>query len=153
MTAQVQPYKKFKMPFNYVQVLIAAFGAIVTSIFVYFVSEAAGASMLFSGGLFPHLTVQEIAGFIFPTFVILGFLTFLIGRSSPRFCKVAQWIGVAVAVVSMINPILFAQDLASGIGLSIIHLVVGASWYLAVNYSNRKYNDQAAAEGSALVRT
>ncbi|PQZ94815.1 hypothetical protein CQ018_05590 [Arthrobacter sp. MYb227] len=152
MTAQVQPYKKFKMPFNYVQVLIAAFGAIVTSIFVYFVSETAGASMFFSGGLFPHLTIQEIAGFIFPTFVILGFLTFLIGRASPRFCKVAQWLGVAIAVISMINPILFAQDLASGIGLAVIHLVVGASWYLAVNYSNKKYNDEAARNAEALAR-
>lgn len=151
MTAQVQPYKRFKMPFNYVQVLIAAFGAVATSIFVYFVSEAAGASMYFNGGLFPHLTVQEIAGFIFLPFVILGFITFLIGRVRPGFCKIAQWIGVAVAVIAIINPILFAQDLASGIGFAVIHLIVGASWYLAVNYSNKKYNDQAAANGGALM--
>ncbi len=153
MTAQVQPYKEFKMPFNYVQVVIATFGAVITSIFVYFVSEAAGASMYFNGGLFTHLTFGEIVGFIALPFAILGFLTFLIGRSKPGFCKIAQWIGVAVAVLSIANAILYAADLPSGIGLAVIHLVVGASWYLAVNNSNRKYNEQATASRGALVAT
>jgi hypothetical protein len=151
MTAQVQPYKKFKMPFNYVQVLIAAFGAVVSSIFVFFVSEAAGASMFFNGGPFTQLTFSEIVGFIFLPFAILGFLIFLIGRAKPGFCKVAQWLGVAVAVISIINPILFAQDLPSGIGVAVIHLIVGASWYLAVNNSNKKYNEEAASNRNALV--
>ena len=91
--------------------------------------------------------------FIFLPFAILGFLTFLIGRSSPGFCKVAQWIGVAVAVIAIINPILFAADLASGIGFAVIHLIVGASWYLAVNNSNKKYNEEAAAGRGELVGT
>ena len=127
MTVQVQPYKKFKMPFNYVQVLIAAYGAAVTSIVVYLASISAGGSMYFSGGLFTQLTFFEVITFIVFPFAIFGFLTFLIGRSHPGFCKISQWIGVAVAVISIINPILFAQDLASGIGLSIICLIVGAS--------------------------
>ena len=153
MTAQVQPYKKFKMPFNYVQVVIATFGAVITSIFVYFVSEAAGASMYFNGGLFTHLTFGEIVGYIVLPFAVLGFLTFLIGRSKPGFCKIAQWLGVAVAVLSIANAVLYAADLASGIGLAVIHLIVGASWYLAVNNSNKKYNEEAAASRSALVAT
>lgn len=143
MSVQVQSYKKFRMPFNFVQVLIAGFGAVVTSIFVYYVSEAAGASMYFSGGLFQHLTVQEIVGYTMLPFVILGFLTFVIGRAWPGFCKIAQWLGVAIAVISAINPILFAADVASAIGFVIIHLIVAASWYLAVNYSNKKYNAMA----------
>lgn len=141
MSAQVQQYKKFKMPFNYVQVLIAAFGAMISSILVFFVSEAAGASMQFSRGLFQQLTVMEIVRFTVLPFAILGLITFWIGRATPGFCRIAQWIGVAVVVVSLINPILYAADLASGIGLAVIHLIVGASWYLAVNNSNKKYNE------------
>lgn len=143
MSVQVQPYKKFKMPFNYVQVVIAGFGAVVTSIFVFFVSEAAGASMQFSGGLFEQLTVQEIVGYTMLPFLILGFITIVVGRFKPGFCKVAQWIGVVVAAISAVSAIMFATDIASAIGFVIINLVIGASWYLAVNYSNKKYNEMA----------
>ncbi|MGP5257364.1 hypothetical protein CQ010_14795 [Arthrobacter sp. MYb211] len=128
---------KYKMPFNYVQVVIAAFSAVVTSVFVFFISGVAGGSMRFTGGIFQNVDFFGIVRFIALPFLILGFLTFLIGRARPGFCKFAQWAGAAVMVVSVINPILFAADLASGIGLSLILLVVGASWYMAVDNSNK----------------
>ncbi|WP_404287840.1 DUF6069 family protein [Glutamicibacter arilaitensis] len=127
---------KYKMPFNYVQVVIATFSAVVTSVFVFFVSEVAGGTMRFSGGVFQNVDFFSIVRFIALPFLILGFLTFLIGRARPGFCKFAQWAGVVVVVASIINPILFAADLASGIGLSLILLIVGASWYMAVDNSN-----------------
>lgn len=134
---------RFRMPFNYAQVLIAAFGAAVLSAFVYFVGEAAGASMDFSGGLFTHLDFIEVIRFSVLPILVLGLLTWVIGRAKPGFCRVAQWAGVAVVVLAIINPILFAADWATGIALAVMHLIVGASWYLAVNWSNRKYNEIA----------
>lgn len=127
---------KYKMPFNYVQVVIATFGAVVMSIFVLLVSEAAGGSMKFTGGMFQNVDFIHLLRFIALPFLALGFLTFLIGRARPGFCKIAQWVGAVLVVVSIINPILFAPDLASGIGMSLILLIVGASWYIAVNNSN-----------------
>ncbi|MGP9650816.1 DUF6069 family protein [Glutamicibacter sp. AOP38-B1-38] len=128
---------KYKMPFNYVQVVIAGFSAVVTSVFVFFISGVAAGSMRFTGGIFPNVDFFGIVRFIALPFLILGFLTFLIGRARPGFCKFAQWAGAAVMVVFIINPILFAADLASGIGLSLILLVVAASWYMAVDNSNK----------------
>lgn len=127
---------KYKMPFNYVQVIIATFGAVVMSVFVLLVSEAAGASMKFTGGMFQNVDFIHVVRFIALPFLILGFLTFLIGRARPGFTKIAQWVGVVVVVVSIINPIMFAPDLASALGMSLILLIVGASWYIAVNNSN-----------------
>lgn len=137
---------RFKMPFNYVQILIAAFGAASICTFIYFVAGAAGASMNFTGGLFEHLAFIEVIRFTVMPIVVLGFLTWVIGRARPGFCKIAQWVGVAVVVLAIINPIMFAADLASGIALALMHLIVGGSWYLAVNYSNRKYNEAAARD-------
>lgn len=137
---------RFRMPFNYVQVLIAAFGAASICTFIYFVAGAAGASMDFSGGLFRHLDFIQVIRFTVAPIALLGLLTWVIGRARPGFCKIAQWFGVAVVVLSIINPIIFATDLASGIALALMHLIVGASWYLAVNYSNRKYNDMAESQ-------
>ena len=148
MSAHAMPVR-YRMPFNFAQVIIAAFGAAVLCGFVFFVSEAAGASMRFSGELFQNLDFIHILRFTAPPILILGLLTFVIGRAAPRFCRIAQWLGVAVAVVSIIVPILFAEDVLSGIALALMHLIVGASWYLAVNNSNKKYNDKEAAQ--ALV--
>lgn len=137
---------RFRMPFNYVQILLAAFGAASICTFIYFVAGAAGASMNFTGGLFEHLAFMDVIRFTVVPIVLLGFLTWVIGRAKPGFCRIAQWVGVAVVVLAIISPIMFAADLPSGIALALMHLIVGASWYLAVNYSNRKYNEAVAQD-------
>ena len=40
---------KFKMPFNFAQVVIAAFGAMALSGLAYFIARVIGASMEYSG--------------------------------------------------------------------------------------------------------
>lgn len=139
---------KFKMPFNFAQVVIAAFGAMALSGLAYFIARVIGASMEYSGGLFQNLDFIHIVRFTAPPILVLGFLTFLIGRSKPEFCRIAQWVGVAALLVSAVVQWFFAEDWGTGLAVTIMHLVVAGSWYLAVNYSNKKFNDLDALENA-----
>lgn len=67
-----------------------------------------------------YAVVGAIVGCMVLRFAVLGVLTFPIGGSRPVFRKNAQWIGVAVAVLSIANT-----DLPSGIWRALIHLVGG----------------------------
>ncbi|WP_313810479.1 DUF6069 family protein [Glutamicibacter sp.] len=134
---------EYKMPFNYVQVLIAAFGAMSLSVLTFFIAEAAGASMQFSGGAFANLDFIHIIRFTVFPFAILGFLTYVIGKSHPGICRVAQWVGVAVVAVSMVAQFFFAEDLGSAIAVAIMHVIVGVSWFIAVDNSNKRANERA----------
>ncbi|GGL87051.1 DUF6069 family protein [Glutamicibacter protophormiae] len=136
---------KFKMPFNFVQVLIAAFGAMALSALTFFIAEAAGASMKFSDGMFQNFDFIHIIRFTVPPIVVLGFLTFLIARGRPGFCRIAQVIGLALLLLSAVTQLFFAEDAGSAIAVAIMHVIVGASWYIAVNNSNKKANERAMA--------
>lgn len=132
MGAEIQ----YKSPFNFVQVLILALGAAYLNVIVFFVSESAGGSMVFNGGLVDHVQFAQVLGFTLAPIMILGLLTFAVGSAKPGFCRIAQWLGAIVAVVSIINPILHATDAATGIALALMHLVVAAAWFVAVRRTN-----------------
>ncbi len=139
---------RFKMPFNFAQVVIAAFGAMSLSVLAYFIARVIGASMEYSGGLFQNLDFLHIVRFTALPILILGFLTFLIGRAKPSFCRIAQWVGVATVLASAVVQWFFAEDWGTALTVAIMHLVVAASWYIAVNNSNRKFNEIAALENT-----
>lgn len=127
----------YRSPFNYVQVLIAALGAVYLNVIVYFLGKSLGASMVFSGGLIEHVQFAHVVALTFFPIMVPGLLVFVIGRSKSGFCAIAQWLGLAVAVLSIISPILFATDLATGITLAVMHLVAGAAFFFAVQRSNK----------------
>ncbi|MGV2855699.1 DUF6069 family protein [Glutamicibacter sp. AGC13] len=136
------------MPFNFAQVVIAAFGAMALSVLAYFVARVIGASMEYSGGLFQNLDFIHIVRFTALPILILGFLTFLVGRAKPGYCRIAQVIGVAAVLASAVVQWFFAEDWGTALTVAIMHLVVAASWYISVNYSNRKFNEIAALENT-----
>ncbi|WP_054821629.1 DUF6069 family protein [Arthrobacter sp. JCM 19049] len=88
MGAEIQ----YKSPFNFVQVLILALGAAYLNVIVFFVSESAGGSMVFNGGLVDHVQFAQVLGFTLAPIMILGLLTFAIGSAKPGFCRIAQWL-------------------------------------------------------------
>src|SRR5699024_8560909 len=89
MGAEIQ----YKSPFNFVQVLILALGAAYLNVIVFFVSESAGGSMVFNGGLVDHVQFAQVLGFTLAPIMILGLLTFAVGSAKPGFCRIAQWLG------------------------------------------------------------
>lgn len=133
MNAETQP----KSPFNFVQVLIAAAGTGFLNVITYFIGSSAGASMVLGENSGERIGFAQVYGFTLLPILILGAVVFVIGRAKPGFCKVAQWLGLIVAVVSIILPIMAAGDIATALTLSIIHLFVGLGLFFAVHYGNK----------------
>lgn len=116
------------------------------TVLAYFIARVIGASMEYSGGMFRDLDFIHIVRFTAPPILVLGFLTFLIGRAKPGFCRIAQVIGVAAVLASAVVQWFFAEDWGTALTVTIMHLVVAASWYVAVNYSNKQFNEIAELE-------
>ncbi len=134
MTAQGQP----KSPFNFIQVVIAALGAGYLNAIIFFIGIASGASMKVGSNPEKVVGFDNILQFTWLPLLVFGLVVFLIGRAKKGFVTVAQWIGLIIAVVSMISPIMISADVATGVTLSVIHVVTGAAWFFAVHYGNKK---------------
>jgi len=59
-------------------------------------------------------------------------VVWLIARKLPKFRRIAQWLGVTVAVLSMASPFFLANDFATGFSLAAMHLVAAIGWFFAV---------------------
>ncbi|WP_334123072.1 DUF6069 family protein [Glutamicibacter sp.] len=134
MTAQGQP----NSPFNFIQVVIAALGAGYLNVIIFFIGIASGASMKVGSNPEKVVGFDNILQFTWLPLLVFGLVVFLIGRAKKGFVKVAQWIGLIIAVVSMISPIMISADMATGVTLSVIHVVTGGAWFFAVHYGNKK---------------
>jgi len=126
-----------RSPFNYVQVIITALGAAYLNVILYFVGQSAGASM--KVGVDPVATVSfaQVLGYTLAPMLVLGMLVFGVGRLQPGVCKVAQWVGLAMAILSIALSIMSATSAGTAVFLSLMHVVVGAAWFFAVRHSNK----------------
>lgn len=133
----MNPDSQPKSPFNFIQVLIAAVGTAYLNVIAFFIGSSAGADMMIDEITGEHVGFQQVLAFTLIPMIFFGLIVFLIGRGRPGICKVAQWIGVAIAVLSIVFPILNAGDIAAVITLSVIHLITAAGWFFAVHYGNK----------------
>lgn len=133
MTAQGTP----NSPFNFIQVIIAALGIGYVNVITYFIGGSAGASMQIGPNAGDTVHFDRILQFTWIPMIVLGLIVFLIGRAKKGVCKLAQWVGLIVAVVSIIAPIMLSVDFATGLTLSLIHVFTGVAWFFAVHYGNK----------------
>ena len=122
MTAQGQP----NSPFNFIQVVIAALGAGYLNVIIFFIGIASGASMKVGSNPEKVIGFDNILQATWIPLLAFGFIVFLIGRAKKGIIKVAQWVGLVIAVV------------ATAVTLTVIHIVTGAAWFFAVHYGNKK---------------
>ncbi len=134
MTAQGQP----NSPFNFIQVVIAALGAGYLNVIIFFIGIASGASMKVGSNPEKVIGFDNILQATWIPLLAFGFIVFLIGRAKKGIIKVAQWVGLVIAVVSSISAIMTAADVATAVTLTVIHIVTGAAWFFAVHYGNKK---------------
>lgn len=134
MTAQGHP----NSPFNFIQVVIAALGAGYLNVIIFFIGIASGASMKVGANPEKVIGFDNILQATWIPLLAFGFVVFLIGRAKKGIIKVAQWVGLVIAVVSSVSAIMAASDVATAVTLTVIHIVTGAAWFFAVHYGNKK---------------
>lgn len=132
-------------PFNFIQVAIAALGAGYLNVIIFFIGGSAGASMQIGETSHDVVHFAQVLGYTWASVVVLGFVVFLLGRVKKGITKVAQWIGLIIAVASIAFPIMNSADAATAITLSLIHLMTGVAWFFAVHYGNKKLHTEAQA--------
>ncbi|WP_313810480.1 DUF6069 family protein [Glutamicibacter sp.] len=130
-------------PFNFIQVIIAALALGYLNVITYFIGGSAGASWELTNGQVVSFALVLEASWI--PLVFFGLLVFLLGRKNKGICKVAQWIGLIVALVSIISPVMLSADVATAVTLSAMHVITGVIWFFAVHYGNKPLHVAAAA--------
>lgn len=131
MSTNATPAQSTRL-FSLGKVAIVAVLAAVANMIVFWIGTASGASMTINSPGYSTITLamSALASF-FPIF-IAALVVWFIARKHPKFCRIAQWLGVAVAVLSMVSPFFLANDTATGFVLAAMHLVVAIGWYFAV---------------------
>ena len=132
-------------PFNFIQVAIAALGAGYLNVIIFFIGGSAGATMQIGETSHDVVHFAQVLGYTWASIVVLGFVVFLLGRAKKGVTKVAQWIGLVIAVASIAFPIMNSADVATAFTLSIIHVMTGVAWFFAVHYGNKKLHTEAQA--------
>jgi len=130
-------------PFNYIQVVIAALGASYLNVITYFIGGSAGASWELKNGQVVSFALVLAASWV--PILLFGLIVFLIGRKNKGICKVAQWIGLIIALVSIISPVMISADAATAVTLSVMHVISGVAWFFAAHYGNKQLHVAAAA--------
>lgn len=137
----MNPDSQPKSPFNFVQVLIAAVGTSYLNVITFFIGSSAGGSMLLDEVTGKRVGFEQVLAFTLIPMIVFGLIVFLLGRVNPAICKLAQWIGVAVAVLTIFFLVFVTADTASIITLCIIHLFTALGWFFAVHYGNKSLHN------------
>lgn len=130
-TTEARPSTKAG-PFSLARLGLVAVIAAIANALVFVIGSAAGASMSIDSPAYSQITLVMATFATLAPLLIAGVVAWLIARKFPGFRRVAQWLGLAVALLSMISPFVVAQDTATAISLAAMHLVAGAAWFLGV---------------------
>lgn len=121
-----------RSPFSLGALVAAAVVAAVANAVIFAISAASGAVMSVESPSYAEITlVMVIAASLVPL-LVAGGVTWLIARRFPGFRRVAQWLGLAVAVASIASPIVATSNTATVVALAAMHLVSGAAWFVAL---------------------
>lgn len=119
-------------PFSLVRLALVAVAAAIANALVFAVGSAAGASMsIDSPGYSQIALAMAVLATLIPL-LLAGAVTWFIARRRPAFRRIAQWLGLAVALASIASPFFVAQDTATAFTLAAMHLVAGAAWFFGV---------------------
>lgn len=126
-----------RRPYSLTRLTVLALAAAAANALVFLIGSAAGASMRINSAGYSQITLLLSVLATLAPLLIAGIITKLIARKRPGFGRVAQWLGLGVALLSMVSPFIVAEDAATAFALAAMHVVVGAAWFFAGARSTR----------------
>lgn len=119
-------------PFALGRLVVVAVIAAAVNAAVFGIGSAAGASMTIDSPAYSQITlVMTVVATLVPL-LLAGVVTWAISRKSPGFRRVALWLGLAVALLSIVSPFVVGNDAATIASLVAMHLVAAAAWGVSV---------------------
>ena len=120
-----------KTPFSIRRLAIALGAAAVLNVVDVLVATAAGAAMTVNVSTPPTAVgVPMVLGATLGPTIIAAVATWLISKPLPAFGRIAPWIGLGIAALSLPSPFLMATDVPTAVALAIMHVVVGTAWFV-----------------------
>lgn len=119
-------------PFRLGRHAIFAVAAAAANALVFTIGSGAGASMSIDSPGYSQITLALSIVATLAPLLIAGLVTWLIAGRRPGFRRIAQWLGLAVAVLSIISPFIVAMDTATAVSLAAMHVFAGAAWFFGV---------------------
>ena len=117
------------------RVLIAIAASIALSLVAFGLATMAGATMLVTTPAAPA-PIQIIPGQLVVSLalpmLIVGSLVWWLGRARPAIVRWAAWAGLAVGVLTAASPFSATSNMATAVGLSAMHVIAGAAWFVAL---------------------
>ncbi|GAB3259364.1 DUF6069 family protein [Kineosporia babensis] len=112
---------------------LAAFAAAaaVLDLAAFAVAGAADASMKVEGTPY-EINAVAVAGASIVPILLGGLFVGFLSRRRPAAVKWFGWGGLVVALLSIISPLVGAEDTATGVALAAMHVFVGGAWALAL---------------------
>lgn len=113
-------------------VLTAA--AIVVNLLVFGLGNLVGASFVVpAGGSEIQITTAPVVAFtIVPLLLGLALAALPVARRAPRGVRALQVLGAALAVLSILSPVVAGTDAVSLVFIALLHLVPGAAYVAAL---------------------
>ncbi|MER5756543.1 DUF6069 family protein [Streptomyces sp. NPDC002088] len=107
-------------------IAVATIAAVLLDVIAYWIADAAGASMKIDSPYDLSVGVVIMASAV-PLLIGSAVINRL-GRLRPVLARRLAWAGLAVAIVSSVSPFAMADDTATALMLTAMHLIVGAAW-------------------------
>lgn len=127
-----------KTPYSPRRLAIALGAAAVINVADVLIATAAGDAMTVNVSTPPTaIGIPMVLGATLGPTIIAAIATWLISRPWPTFGRVAPWIGLGIAVLSLPSPFLMASDLPTAFALALMHLVVGTAWFIGAKPVDR----------------
>ncbi len=111
---------------------IVAGAALIVNLLILTLARLFGADMLVDqGGEGIEIGYLPVAiSSVAP--VVVGGLLLLVARRHPKGLRLMAAIGLVVALVSVVAPVLAALGVGTAVALSLMHVVVGVIWFVVL---------------------
>lgn len=115
---------------SYKRVLIGATAALIANIILYLIGGAAAATWQVGLPFTVSLAMVAFAT-VFPM-LLGGFIVGILAKWKPGIVGLASWLVLVFALAGSPSGYIASQDLATGLALGAMHLVVGLSWFIGI---------------------
>ena len=117
-------------PIGAARLAIATAVAVALNLAVFLIGDLAGATWAI-GEPYPVGVVMVVAATAVPM-ALAGVVVWFAARRRPALQRVAAWVGLAVALVTVPRAFMAAVDGTTAVSLALMHVVAGAAWVLAL---------------------
>ena len=113
------------------RLFISTLAALVANLALFFIGDANGAT--WDVGMPITLGVGMVAGATVLPMLLGGQFVRVLGRTKPSIITLSAWLVPVLSIASAPGGLISSGDLATGLALAAMHLVIAVAWFFSIN--------------------